>query len=92
MRKVIVLLCLLGYISGAQAAEGRDMEKTLPLQEASVQVMDRCMENPAGSDCTIRVNFTTDDGTKIQGELTFVDVSWWECTKIKIGNFLMKIF
>lgn len=92
MRKLVFLLCLIGYISGAQAEEGNGTEEAVTLQEARVQVMDRCTEDPAGSDCTIRVNFTTDDGTRIQGELTFVDISWWECTKIKIGNFLMKIF
>ena len=43
-------------------------------------------------DCTIKVNIESESGTTIQGEITFVDISWWECTKIKIATFLNNMF
>lgn len=35
-------------------------------------------------DCTVRVDFELEDGSTIQGEITFVDVSWWDCTQMQL--------
>lgn len=92
MRKliIVVLISLFGHIAGVQASAevGKEVSrKSLPER---VQLMESCRGGAV--DCTIHVNFTTDDGTRIEGELTFVDIPWWECAAIKIGNFLSRIF
>lgn len=42
--------------------------------------------------CTIRVNITLDDGTRIKGKVTFHDVGFFECIGIKAANLWSKIF
>ncbi|MCD8540116.1 MAG: hypothetical protein LRY55_10360 [Leadbetterella sp.] len=72
-------------------AEGRYGPTKMPPQ-AQVQHAYAGEQNLPVMDCTVRVSFTMDDGTRIQGELTFVDIPWWECVAIKVGNFLSRIF
>ncbi len=43
-------------------------------------------------DCTMKVKIETEDGTTITGTVTVKDISWWECTKLKVGNFISKVF
>jgi hypothetical protein len=43
-------------------------------------------------DCTVKLDFKLEDGTKIQGELTFIDVSWWDCTKMQLGAWWARNF
>lgn len=42
--------------------------------------------------CTVRLDFTLEDGTTIQGEITFVDVSWWDCTKMQLAAWWERNF
>ena len=42
--------------------------------------------------CTINVEIRLSDGTTVTGEITIVDISWWDCAKVKVGNFLSKVF
>ncbi len=84
---IVVLISLLGNVSGVQAREG--------ILKPRTEINSFAKDNrvyAAVVDCTVRVNFTTDEGTRIEGELTFVDIPWWECAAIKVGNFLSKIF
>ena len=43
-------------------------------------------------DCTVRLDFELDDGTTIQGEITFSDVSWWDCTKMQFAAWWERNF
>lgn len=36
-------------------------------------------------DCTVRIDTELEDGTTIQGEITFIDVTWWQCTKMQLA-------
>jgi hypothetical protein len=42
--------------------------------------------------CAITINITLDDGTKIEGKVTFDDVNLLECAVLKFLNFWSKIF
>ncbi len=84
---IVVLISLFGNFSGVQAREGILKPQTEIYSSAK-----DIRTQAAVVDCTVRVNFTTDEGTRIEGELTFVDIPWWECAAIKVGNFLSKIF
>lgn len=35
-------------------------------------------------ECTVKLDFELEDGTVIQGTLTFSDVSWWDCSKMQL--------
>jgi hypothetical protein len=43
-------------------------------------------------DCNIRVRFELDDGSTIEGELTFLDVSWFECKKMQLAAWWHRNF
>ena len=43
-------------------------------------------------DCTVKLDFELEDGTTIQGEITFVDISWWDCTQIQIVAWWERTF
>jgi hypothetical protein len=43
-------------------------------------------------DCTVRLDIELADGTTIQGEITFVDVSWWDCTKMQLAAWWERTF
>jgi hypothetical protein len=36
-------------------------------------------------ECTVRLNMTLENGTKIEGTVTFSDVSWLECATMQLG-------
>lgn len=42
--------------------------------------------------CTVTYKVKLEDGTKIEHEITFDDLSWWQCSKVKVLLFLDKIF
>lgn len=94
MRKriIVILISLFGYITGVQAWEGGQQEMNGKASAEETLLANSRRDNGQAVDCTIHVSFTTDDGTRIEGELTFVGIPWWECVAIKIGNFLSKIF
>lgn len=43
------------------------------------------------SECVISINYTNDDGSSCTGTIT-LDVSRWQCGKIKVAKFLRSIF
>ncbi|MCZ8022210.1 MAG: hypothetical protein O9302_15890 [Cyclobacteriaceae bacterium] len=45
-----------------------------------------------GVDCTINVKIELENGTVIQGKVTFVNIGFFECVGIKIANTWNNIF
>lgn len=43
-------------------------------------------------DCTVKLDMDLEGGGHIQGEITFDDVSWWDCTKIKVAAWFARTF
>lgn len=43
-------------------------------------------------ECTVKFDVELEDGTTITGEITFSDVSWWDCTKMKFGAWWASTF
>lgn len=82
---IVFMLGLCGHIAPLQAEE-----VNLRYPEPTIQTGQG--GSPLAVDCNVSVSFTMDDGTRLEGELTFVGIPWWECAAIKIGNFLSKIF
>lgn len=47
---------------------------------------------PREKNCTVRLDFELSDGTTIEGEITFVDVTWWQCTKMQLAAWWERNF
>lgn len=43
-------------------------------------------------DCDISITYEKADGSTVQANLTFVDVTWWDCTKMKVASWLARVF
>ena len=43
-------------------------------------------------DCAVKLDFELSDGSTIQGELTFSNVTWWECTKMQVAAWWERNF
>lgn len=43
-------------------------------------------------DCEVRLNMTLENGTHIEGTVTFSDVSWWDCAKMQLGAWYTRNF
>lgn len=95
LNAIILVLCFVAFSGSAQKSNGAFSgiaskgSLTQPITLAG-GVLDLPAHQPL--DCTIRVDITLSDGTTVTGEITIVDISWWDCTKVKVGNFLSKVF
>ena len=106
MRKVLVLSIILLITSGSFAKSYTSLNtmqiNTIALIEEGTKVNSFYFDNFLNlkiknshnifGKCTIRVNITLEDGTKIKGKVTFHDVGFFECIGIKLANFWSKIF
>lgn len=43
-------------------------------------------------DCTVKLDVKLSNGSTLTGELTFSDVTWWECTKMQVAAWWERNF
>ena len=48
--------------------------------------------NDLRKDCTVRLDKKLENGSTLKGELTFSDVTWWECTKMQVAAWWERNF
>ncbi len=79
---VLVFGCSLGHASNGQLAPAPEIEvmDVLILDQSDLELPDE-----AAGECTFTIRTELDDGTRIESEVTVSDLSWWDCTKTKIG-------
>ena len=89
MKKVIVIAILSVFTFGF-ASNGiiNDYEQNTEVQT----LIDNPIQTDDLKDCTVRLDFELSDGTTIQGEITFVDVTWWQCTKMQLAAWWERNF
>jgi len=106
MRKIVIVpLCLmLSSISFANSSLSINLKDTtsIPLNIENetinsfiinnVSDLSKKVSNNLLGKCTIRVNITLDDGTRVKGKVTFHDVGFFECIGIKAANLWSKLF
>lgn len=89
MKKLFLIATLsvftLSFASNGMINENKPKIKTQEIIENHLQTDER-------KDCTVRLDFELEDGTTIQGEITFVDVSWWDCTKMQLAAWWERNF
>lgn len=103
--KKIIILSLSFFLSGISLASSNLNTNskeiiTIPLNVESKpldsfntdKLLNFNKDNNLFGKCTIRVNITLEDGTKIRGKVTFHDVGFFECIGIKAANLWSKIF
>ena len=78
------------------ASVGKEMKNPFNKVDAVEQAIESQFLNSEEvellKDCTVRLDFELEDGTTIQGEMTFVDVSWWDCTKMQLAAWWKRNF
>ena len=95
MRKLTFILLVFSFITFSFAATGvsdennRSTFKVVKTTENNIQTS---KNSNLLKDCTVRLNFTLEDGTTIEGEITFVDVSWWSCSAMQLGAWWKRTF
>ncbi len=48
--------------------------------------------NDIRKDCTVKLDMKLENGSTLKGELTFSDVTWWECTKMQVAAWWERNF
>jgi len=95
MKKLTFILIVFSFITFSFASSNIPKELNCSEYEV-VKTTESAIENSENSnllkDCTVRLDFTLEDGTTIQGEITFVDVSWWDCTKMQLAAWWERNF
>lgn len=95
MRKLTFILIVFSFITFSFASTVISDENNCSIAKV-VKTTERTIQTSENSnllkDCTVRLDFTLEDGTTIQGELTFVDVSWWDCRKMQLGAWWKRNF
>lgn len=92
MRKSVILLTLMCLAIIGFADEqtkptlvaGSGQETLYPIEVLPTAGMKK--------DCTVKLDMDLKGGGHIQGEITFEDVSWWDCTKIKVTAWFARTF
>jgi len=96
MKKLLILSAIISFSIVSFAFAGRDMKKSFDKVDAVELTHESHKLNSEEvellKDCTVRLDFELEDGTTIQGELTFVDVSWWDCTKMQLAAWWKRNF
>lgn len=88
---IVMSLAFLMLFSGRLNANDYDLATgniSCEAQEATLLASYDEIEKGALVDCTITIN--NDDGTSL--EVTFHDISWFQCAKIKVGKWFRDTF
>lgn len=96
MKKLLILSVFISFSMLSFASVGKEMKNPFNKVDAVEQALESHFLNSEEvellKDCTVRLDFELGDGTTIQGELTFVDVSWWSCTKMQFAAWWKRNF
>lgn len=96
MKKLHILSVFISFSILSYASVGNTVKHAFNGVDAVEQTIEGQFLNSEkvnlSKDCTVRLDFELEDGTTIQGELTFVDVSWWECTKMQFAAWWKRNF
>ena len=94
MKKLFALAIILSVFTLGFASNGMINESEVKIE--AQQIIENPMQTNELSnltkDCTVRLDFELSDGTTIQGEITFVDVTWWQCTKMQLAAWWERNF
>lgn len=88
--KKLFLIAILSVFTFGFASNGMINDND-PKIEAQ-KINENHLQTVAIRDCTVRLDFELSDGTTIQGEITFVDVTWWQCTKMQLAAWWERNF
>ena len=80
--KKLFLIAILSVFTFGFASNGKinDNEPKIEAQK----IDENHSQNLVLKDCTVRLDFKLSDGTTIQGEITFLEVTWWLCTRMQL--------
>ena len=94
MKKLLFTAILISISILSSVSIGKNQDKHIPI-DLTEQTVENYIENNSAAelkDCTVRLDFELADGTTIQGEITFVDVTWWECSKMQLAAWWERNF
>jgi hypothetical protein len=95
MKKTILIIALI-CSSLSNFASSEIVNENISLTDINEQPINISFQNPKSftsfKDCTVRLDFELADGSTIEGEITFEDVSWWECSKMQLGAWWARNF
>ena len=80
MMKELFLIAILSVFTFGFASNGKINEPKIEAQK----INENHSQNLLLKDCTVRLDFKLSDGTTIQGEITFLEVTWWLCTRMQL--------
>ncbi len=95
MKKLLFIAVFISISIFSSVSIGMNNDKHIPIDFAEQTIEDDTNNNNSAAalkDCTVRLDFELADGTTIQGEITFVDVTWWDCTKMKFAAWWARTF
>jgi hypothetical protein len=91
MRKLVVLSFILSVFTLSFASPVNELH-TLDKSINTENCKQTCEPAELSGSCTVKLNETLADGTTVQGELTFSDVSWWTCKKMQFVAWFSRNF
>ena len=94
MRKLLILFAVFCFttISFASNDFPKEINVENPLEINKFESLEGISVNSVINDCTVRLNFTLEDGTTVTGTITFEDVSWWDCSKMQLAAWWKRNF
>lgn len=95
MKKLSILLLVFSFINFSFASNFisyKNSDGRLEVLNTTENLAETSENSILLKDCTVRLDFELEDGTTIEGEITFVDVSWWDCTKMQLAAWWERNF
>lgn len=94
MKRSVILMTMMCLAVLGFASVNVENNLTLPATSSQQTLYEMKPLLPAcvKKDCTVKLDFTLESGAEVKGEITFVDVSWWDCTKIQVAAWFARTF
>ena len=96
MKKILILSVIFVFsfffVASAKSGMKKCFEKSDIVSLIHENHCELIEETLASKDCVVRLDIELEDGTTIQGEVVFMDVSWRDCTKIKLADWRTRNF
>lgn len=95
MKKLSILLLVCIFVTSSFASNFisyKNNDRRLEVVNTTENLAETSENSILLKDCTVSLDFELEDGTTIQGEITFVDVSWWDCTKMQLAAWWERNF
>jgi|GEM_PF-2594389 allophanate hydrolase subunit 2 len=85
------LICM-AFLTSASTTVGHHLGQGIESGDRLEYIEPNTGSDDVRKDCTVKIDHDIPGGGSVKGEMTFHDVTWWQCTKLQVVAWFDRTF